>query len=444
LSGKGANVDPDPAEPSAYARAQAYLFGLKSGGPRYGIDRMRLLSEALGHPERAVPCVHIAGTNGKGSTAALLESIVRSAGWRVGLYTSPHLVRLGERVQVDRRPLSDPDIAAFVEELRPAAERVAARGGPDLHPTFFEFMTAMAFLRFARARCDLAVVEVGLGGRLDATNIVEPEVCAITSIGLDHCEYLGDTIPQIAAEKAGIIKPGVPVVIGRMPPDAEATIRRIAGDRGSRVVSVAEEFGEDIGGYPRTSLAGDYQRWNAATASLVARLLPERFRLTLETVSAGLAAADWPGRWQRSKVGERTVIFDASHNPEGASVLDTNLGRLVSETGRKPVVVAGALGQDRGRALLAVVCRHARELHLAVPNQSRALSHAELVALVPPWYTGRVVRSTVEGLFPGPGLCRAGDLGDVVVVTGSIYLVGEVLARLEPSRGPDEGRLQDF
>jgi dihydrofolate synthase/folylpolyglutamate synthase len=405
---------------------------------------MRLLSDALGRPERAVPCIHVAGTNGKGSVSAMLEAILRASGGRTGLYTSPHLVRLGERVQVDRRILSEDEIIAYVGELQPVADSLESKGGPDDRPSFFEFMTAMAFLQFARKRCDFSVIEVGLGGRLDATNIVEPEASVVTSLGMDHCDMLGNTLESIASEKAGIIKPGRPVVIGRMPPEAEATVRGMALSRGARVISVREEFGEDVARYPRTNLECDYQRWNAATATLAAGLLPSRYGVSPESIASGLGSVDWPGRWQRTELGGRLAILDASHNPEGAGVLDANLSGLRRETGKSPVAVVGALGEMRARPLLEVLCRHCHEINLVVPNQARASSHAELEALIPGTYVGRVIRSTVEGLFPGPGTCTAGGPDDVLVVTGSIYLLGEVLARLEPQRGPGEGRLQDF
>ena len=224
---------------SDYAAVQDYLFSLKARGPKFGIDRMRGFAAALRHPEKAVPVIHVAGTNGKGSVSAMLEAILRAGGLRTGLYTSPHLVRLGERVQVDRRQLTPDEIVTYTAELRPVAERVSAEA-PEDHPSFFEFMTAMAFLQFARQKCDVAVIEVGMGGRLDATNIVNPEVAVITSIGLDHCEFLGDTLAKIAAEKAGIIKPGRPVVIGRLPAEAEAVIRDIAAERGAPVHAVRE------------------------------------------------------------------------------------------------------------------------------------------------------------------------------------------------------------
>ena len=429
---------------TGYAAVQDYLFGLKTAGVKFGVDRMQILAAALGNPERAVPCVHVAGTNGKGSVSAMLESVLRASGLRTGLYTSPHLVRLGERVQVDRRILSEEEITAYVGELQPVADRISSAGGPDDRPSFFEFMTAMAFLQFARRRCDCSVIEVGLGGRLDATNIVEPQVSVVTSIGLDHCEMLGETFGAIAAEKGGIIKAGCPVVLGRMPPEAEATLRALAASRGARVLSVREHFGDDISRYPATSLEGDYQRWNAATATLAAGLLTPAFGVSGESIRAGLQAVDWPGRWQRANLGGRLTILDVSHNAEGAGVLDDNLTRLRAETGRAPVAIVGVLGAVRARPLLEVLCRHCRELHLVVPHQPRASTHAELESLVPGGFPGRIVRSTVEELFPAPGVCTAGARDDVLVVTGSIYLLGEVLARLEPHRGLGEGRLQDF
>ena len=428
---------------AGYAPVQEYLFSLKAGGMKFGVDRMRLLVEALGHPERRYPVVHVAGTNGKGSVAAMLDAILHAAGWRTGLYTSPHLVKLGERVQVSRHLLREDEIVAYVNELRPVADELA-RVNADDQPSFFEFMTAMAFLQFARRQVDLAVVEVGLGGRLDATNVVQPEVTVITSIGLDHCEMLGDQLEQIAAEKAGIIKPGRPLVLGRVPAVAERVIRAIAAERGAPVRSVREEFGEEIGNYPCTNLEGDYQRWNAATATLAAGLLPPRWQLTDEAVTQGLLRTNWPGRWQRLRVGGRRLILDASHNPEGAQVLDANLARLVEETGRKPAIMTGVLGESRARPLLEVIARHAREIHLVVPHQGRACGYDALEHCLPAGFRGRVEHTTVADVFPAPDRCTIGGPEDTVVITGSIYLIGEVFERIEPGRGVGEGRLQDF
>lgn len=418
-----------------YAEVAARLFARRAEGPRFGIDRMRLLAAALGHPERSVPCLHVAGTNGKGSVSAMLDAILRAAGWRTGLYTSPHLVHLGERVQVDRHPLTEDEIIAFAAELEPVAVRLGAADAGDA-PAFFELMTAMAFLQFARKSCDVSVIEVGLGGRLDATTIITPEVAVITSIAMDHCEILGDTLGQIAAEKAGIIKPGRPVVVGRVPPEAEAVIARIAAERGAPVRWVRRVYGDDLAAYPRTSLEGDYQRWNAATATLAAEALDARWRITPGVIRSGLAAVDWPGRWQRTRAGERLVILDSSHNPEGAAVLSSNLARLVAETGRRPVVITGILGATRARPLLAAIAEHAREIVLVPPDQPRACSVEELRALIPPAFTGSVRAGRVGALFPAPGRCAAGSPDEVVVVTGSLYLLGEVLARFRPADGP--------
>jgi dihydrofolate synthase/folylpolyglutamate synthase len=420
---------------SDYASVAEYLCGLKAGGVKFGIDRMKQLAGVLGHPERSYPVIHVAGTNGKGSVAAMLESIFRTAGHRTGLYTSPHLVKLGERVQVDRRLLTEAEIVAYTAELKPAADLISAHS-PDERPTFFEFMTAMAFLQFQRKKVDIAVVEVGMGGRLDATNVVLPEVSVITSIGLDHCAELGDTLGKIAREKAGIIKPGRPVVVGRLPPEAEAVVREVAGKNNAPVHSVREFYGEELSGYPLSNLEGDYQRWNSATAELV--------KPTEKIVAQGLLQVNWPGRWQRTSIGGRPLILDASHNPEGALMLEHNLQRLVAEKARKPVIVAAALGEFRARALLDVLVRYAREIHIITPRQARATPFEEMLTLVPPEHRHLVYRATVESVFPNPSHCTLGGPDDTIVVTGSIYLLGEVLERIEPGRGAGEGRLQDF
>jgi dihydrofolate synthase/folylpolyglutamate synthase len=417
-----------------YAAVATRLFGRKAEGSRFGIDRMRLLAAALGHPERAVPCLHVAGTNGKGSVSAMLDAILRAAGWRTGLYTSPHLVHLGERVQVDRHPLTEDEIIAYGAELEPVAARLGATDSGDT-PAFFELMTAMAFLQFSRKACDVSVIEVGLGGRLDATSVVTPEVAVITSIAMDHCEILGDSLGQIAAEKAGIIKPGRPLVVGRVPREAEAVIARIAAERGAPVRWVRQVYGDDLAAYPRTSLEGDYQRWNAATATLAAEALDARWRLSPGVVHAGLAAVDWPGRWQRVRAGGRLVILDSSHNPEGAAVLSSNLARLVAETGRRPVVITGILGSVRARPLLAAIAEHAAEIVLVPPDQPRACTVEELRELIPAAFSGPVRAGRVDTLFPEGGACDAGPPDGVVVVTGSLYLLGEVLTRFRPADG---------
>lgn len=419
-------------EPAGYRALVDQLYALKPRGTRLGIDRMRPLAAALGHPERTMPVVHVAGTNGKGSVAAMIEAMLRAAGWRVGLYTSPHLVHLGERVQVNRERLTEEEIVGLAAELAPISKRIEAEEGAELRPSFFEMMTAMALLKFSRARCDIAVLEVGLGGEFDATNIVEPEVGVITSIGLDHCEWLGNSIAEIARAKAGIIKTGRTVVLGRMPLAAERVMRETAERRNARCVSVRDVFGEEIEAYPRPALAGAYQRWNAGTAVLAARALGERWRMNEDAIATGLANVAWPGRWDVRQVSGRTLILDASHNPEGAATLDANLAQLRLETGRQPIVVFGVLGVERARPLLDVICRHARALYLIEPRDVRAVPVERLQSLVPREFSGAVVADRVSRLFAG-GRCDAGEAGDVVVVTGSIYSLGEVMAHLEQS-----------
>ncbi len=427
-----------------YEAVTSYLFGLKAThGLKFGIDRMRLFAEALGHPEKSLSLVHVAGTNGKGSVVAMLDAILHAAGWRTGMYTSPHLVKLGERVQVDRQPLTSREITDFVRELRPIAEKLA-NGDLEDHPSFFEFVTAMAFLQFARKRCDIGLVEVGLGGRLDATNVLTPIVSVITSIGLDHCEMLGSTHGEIASEKSGIIKRGCPLVMGRLDPESEAVVRAKAAQMEATVYSVRDLFGDDVEKYPHTNLEGDYQRWNAATATLTARVLGEKWRITEGVISRGLTHVDWSGRWQRVRMGSRLMILDSSHNPEGAKVLDDNLARLIKETGRKPVVITGALGVARAGALLATIGKHAHEIHLVVPSQARACTHEQLESMLPAEFTGEVHRTDLPTLFPDPSQCTAGGPDDVLVLTGSIYLIGEVMALLAPEHGVGEGSLQDF
>jgi dihydrofolate synthase/folylpolyglutamate synthase len=423
----------------------SYLCGLKQQGVQLGLDRMQGFVAALGHPQDRVPVVHIAGTNGKGSVAAMLEAIFRGAGWRTGLYTSPHLVHLGERIQVDREPLTAAELTERVRELQPLVERHVMGGGAAARPTYFEFMTALAFVHFAQMHCDIAIIEVGMGGRLDATNVVNPEVSVITSIGLDHTEFLGGTLEAIAAEKAGIIKRGRPVVLGPLRPEAERVIRAAAEAQYAAVASVREEFSDDITNYPRTNLPGEFQRANAATAQLVARQFDSVWRIGDAHVARALQAVDWPARWQRLEIGGRQVVIDGSHNRDGAAVLEQTLAELARETKQRPVVAVGVLGASRARPLLEVIGRHAAEIRLLRAKQLRACTVEELRALIPANFRGSVVPSTLGELFPSPGACLPGVAPAVpLVVTGSIYLAGEALAAIDPTRGPVEHELQDF
>ena len=398
----------------------AWLTDLRAGGSRLGIERMRALAAALDLGPRlaGIPVLHVAGTNGKGSTCALIESVQRAHGRRTGLYTSPHLIRLGERVRLDGSPLPDDDLLALAARIRPAAERLAA-ATPELAPTFFELMTALAFLAFAEAGVDVAILETGLGGRLDATNVCQPAVTAITSIGLDHQDHLGETRELIAAEKAGILKPGIPCVLGRLPPEAERVVRARAAELGCPV-HLAAPAGADL---PEVGLEGEHQRVNGAVALRVCGLASAVLPIDAARARAGLLKVDWPARWQRLGLADgRQLIVDASHNEEGARMLEPLLAAL-----GRPTVVVGATGSNRAQPLLAAVARHAGRILLVEPSSERATPLAELERLLGP-ANCPVVRARVADLFPAPGVCAAP--GDPVVVVGSLYLAGEVLGRL--------------
>ena len=408
------------------AETLRWLTGLRNLGSRLGVDRMRLLSARLGHPERAQPCFHIAGTNGKGSTSAMIEAIQRAHGRRTGLYTSPHLVQIGERIQVDRAPLPDNAVVALAERLRPHYEAIRAED-PENAPTFFELITAAALLEFAERKVDVAVLETGLGGRLDATNVCAPEVCVITSIGLDHQEYLGPTLAAIAGEKAGILKPGVPCVVGDVPPEAEAVIVARAREVGAPLHFVRDRF---AAGLPETNLAGAHQRRNAG-AALLACELATRLPVDDAKARAALRSVEWAGRWQEFRLADgRRLIVDGSHNEEGIRAVAPLLAALPS-----PTIIVGALGVDRARPLVAAAAKSAGKLVLVRPDNERACSVEELAALVPADFRGEVRAASVAELFPSPATCVAA--GEAIVVLGSLYLVGEVLARLRGHGLPD-------
>jgi dihydrofolate synthase/folylpolyglutamate synthase len=426
-----------------YQQTTGWLFNLKNRGAKFGIDRMRLLVEALDNPQNKFPAILVAGSNGKGSTAAMLESIYRANGKRTGLYTSPHLVRLGERVQVDRVPLGEEAICRYTERLAPIATKLAG-DEPDDHPSFFEFMTAMAFLEFQERKVDIGIIEVGLGGRLDATNVVQPELSVITSISLEHTEILGDTLEKIAMEKGGIIKNGTPVVLGLMPAGAEKVLRAIAKERYAPVYSVRERFGENLDDYPLTNLPGPHQRANAALALLASEILHGKFPVDVDTTRHALQHASWAARWQVFELSrQRKLIVDATHNAEGASVVEPLLRKLRDETGRCPLVITGILGLERAMPLLAMLSRYAKGFWLVQPNQERASSFEAMENCIPADFEGTVTRSDVFSLFPQAGACALGEPGDTILVIGSVYLAGEVLGQFLAGSSGVESHLQD-
>jgi len=425
----------------SYEDAKNWLYSLKNQGTTYGIERMEVFAELLGNPQDSYPSIHIAGTNGKGSTAAMLESLFRTHGYKTGLSTSPHLVRQGERIQVNREILSEEKILEHTRELKVVWDSIADE---TMRPSFFEFMTAMAFLHFQRSQVDIAIVEVGLGGRLDATNILKPESAVITSVGMDHCEILGDTLKSIAWEKAGIVKRGVPTVIGRLPDEAREEVARVCKERGSPLISIENSFSSEES-YPKTNLPGGYQRINAATAMLVAQSLKERFALDEDRCRDALKKVEWPARWDVRRMNYRDIIFDVSHNEEGSRWLESNLSDRMAKGGLPLDVVVGIMGDYRARSIMPVIARFARSITLVMPQQSRSSSFDSLEACVPDDFQGEINRGSIEELFPGKGECSLDWPDDhAVLVTGSIYLIGEIWERYYEASPVGQGMLQDF
>ena len=395
-----------------------WLTNLRNLGSALGLERTQLLLERLGDPQNSCPYFHIAGTNGKGSTSVMIESIQRAHGRRTGLYTSPHLIELGERIQINREPISEKRLIALVEQLREHYNSLH-QTHPELDATFFELMTAVAWTEFRERKVDLAIIETGLGGRLDATNIGRPEVCVITSIGLDHQEYLGNTIAEIAAEKAGILKSGIPCVVGFVPPEAEVVIVNRAKQVSAPLYFVRDRFKDEL---PLTNLKGQHQCQNAG-AALLACELANAFPINSHTARTALQNIEWLARWQEIKLEDgRTLIVDGSHNEEGIASTAALLCELKS-----PSIVLGSLSLVRAEALIKTVAESAGEIILVSIDHERTIAADDLKKFIPKSFLGRTKIASVEDLFPAPQQCLVS--GPTVVVIGSLYLAGEVLAR---------------
>jgi len=410
---------------------------------KFGLGNITILAEDLGQPQRSSPCVHIAGTNGKGSTAAMLESILRAAGLRTGLYTSPHLESINERIRINGENISDQDFAAAWSRVHSSIEALMASGRLTAHPTFFECITAISFLAFAQHQVDFAIYEVGLGGRLDATNIVAPEIAIITPIDFDHENFLGHSIQEIAAEKAGIIKPGAWVVSASERPEARAVIARRCAEIDARLVEVdatarlenvqsADGLYRAVAAFTHSrkqltltpSLPGRFQIRNALTAAIATRLLAERgFPLPDDAIERGIAAANWPGRLERLAT-QPDLYLDGAHNPAGAR----ELLKFWKENydGRRIFLVYGAMRDKAVDEISGLLFPHATAVVLTEPSQPRAIS-ASLLAEI----TSHDAKETVIVRDPREALEAALQLAgprDVVFVTGSLYLVGELRA----------------
>jgi dihydrofolate synthase/folylpolyglutamate synthase len=396
----------------AYADLLARLAGVRALGVELGLDRMRLALARLGDPQTRFAAVQIAGTNGKGSTAAMAEAVLREAGLRTGLYSSPHLARFSERIRVAGREV-DGDRLAALDRLVAATE---------VPLTYFEVATALAFLAMAEAGVEVAVLETGLGGRLDAVTTCAPCATAITSIGIDHTGYLGDTLTAIAGEKAGIMKPGVPCFVGRVPPEADHELARAAAAAGAPLFRLGPDFAR-----PRFSigLAGEHQADNAALAVELARAAGSRVGRPIDdqALARGLAGVRWPGRCEW--VGG-DLLFDCAHNADGAGALAAALATLAP--GRRAVLVVSIVDDKDPEAMLAALAPAAAAIVTTRSDNPRALP-ATALATVAARFTADAVACDDPDAALAEARRRAGP-GGVVVVCGSMFLVGQLRARV--------------
>ena len=417
---------------------------------------------SLGHPERHFAAVHVGGTNGKGSVSTMLAEILRAGGWRVGLYTSPHLVSFRERIQVNRRLISEEEVVRLVAKLRdqgragvsPAprssrqssataearqrdhtnycADSVGA-GRRDACPTFFEFVTVMALKYFAEKECDLVIWETGLGGRLDATNIVTPLASIITNIGIEHSEWLGDTYEKIAAEKAGIIKPDVPVITAARPGEGLEVIASVAQEKRapSTVVDVAQIRRPPLDNL-ELPLHGAHQRLNAATAVAAVHVLGNQLSVSDDVLRRGLLAVDWPGRMQRVPTASgQTVLLDGAHNPASADALRAALQAEFPDA--KPAIIFGVFRDKDSASMCHSLAPLAGRILLTPVHSERTEDPARLVAAC----REANPRASIEVSTSLAGALERAGSEPFVVITGSLYLVGEAmeLLGLSPANG---------
>jgi dihydrofolate synthase / folylpolyglutamate synthase len=429
-----------------YNEAVRYLLTLgrelaaptQAAAAKFDLENIDVLAERLGRPERAYPCAHIAGTNGKGSTAAFLESILRCAGFSTGLNTSPHLETINERIRVNGEEIGDRAFAETFSRIHSTIEELLAEGGLRAHPTYFECVTAMAFAYFARQRVEFAVFEVGLGGRLDATNIVRPVVTILTRIDFDHENFLGHSLAEIAGEKAGIVKQGVPVVLAEQHSEARNVALGRARELSAPVIETAEAYRlEPLGGEgalrviesatnwscevaPR--LRGRFQRQNALNAVAAARILQKRgFRIASEAIENGIASAVWPGRLERLQEAPE-LYLDGAHNPGAARELAAFWSEQLP--GKRIWLVYGALRDKAVDEIAGLLFPRAAQVILSEPRTSRAISARQLEEITAHHAMSTHVIADAEAAVEY-ALTHASS-NDAVFVTGSLYLVGQI------------------
>jgi dihydrofolate synthase/folylpolyglutamate synthase len=419
------------------------LFALENFGIKLGLHNMQTLCDALGHPERSFASLHVAGTNGKGSVTAFAHRALLSQGIRAARYVSPHLVDLSERFMIGASPVDAHTLQQAADDVLACVDRLKAEGTLTVTPTFFEVTTAMAFEMFCRAGVEVAVIEVGLGGRFDATNVITPAVAAITTIGMDHQQHLGTTIAAIAREKAGIIKSGVPVVIGDLPADAVAVVRTVAEQQGSDVVSAHADVHAEVtmaDGRARVSLATPEGRYGPLTLSLrgshqvgnaiVAIRLLETARtrgiaISGDAIEQALTTTAWPARLELIAVDHgRRVLIDAAHNPDGAEALAAYLREQHPE--RLPLVISVMRDKDIDQILATLVPVSSDVIATRAPSL-RAIPEEELARKVADVQVreGRVP-AVMAITDPAAAVAAALERSNIVCVAGSIFLAGAV------------------
>jgi dihydrofolate synthase / folylpolyglutamate synthase len=417
-----------------YREAVQFLTDLQLFGSNFGLERAFKLAELAGSPQQQLRFIHVAGTNGKGSVCAMLESIYRAHGLRVGLYTSPHLVTFRERIQVNRSLISEADVARLASDVQKWLPHFSAE-----RPTFFEAATVMALRYFAEQRCDLVIWETGLGGRLDATNIVTPVASVITNVQFDHEKWLGPTLADIAREKAGIIKPGVPVITAVDDFQALSVLARTAAENRAPLTVVSPET---LGFYAHLigacALHGPHQQVNAAVALATVDALRRHWPVTEEECRTGLGNVSWHGRFQRLQRGRQEIIIDGAHNPDGAAALVGTVRH--SFEGEPLTVIAGILEDKNWQAVIDLLASVATELVLVPVNTPRTCQPEtlrEFVAQRRPELKVRAEPSLETALASVQSAPR-------VIIAGSLYLIGEALERLEPGAHASERALNDW
>jgi dihydrofolate synthase / folylpolyglutamate synthase len=418
---------------ATYSETLERIYNLRGGEIDLRLDRMDLALSLFDHPEKKFPSFHIAGTNGKGSTAAMLHRILSLAGYRTALYTSPHLVSFTERMRIDDSEISPDAVTELAEEVRVTA---AAANVPL---TFFEYITVMAFIYFARQKIDVAVVEVGLGGRLDATNLVVPVVSVITTISKDHEAYLGTDLVSIAREKGGIIKHGIPVVVGAMPAGITELFRDMAKERCSPCyffgpnfrISLKNTGDFDYTGIKRNyvslslALRGRHQRNNAAVGLAALELGSEAFPVSEDVVREGLKTVAWPGRFEVIRENP-TVILDGAHNGEGVSALAAEVEEY--RQGRKLKLLFASMEDKDWRLMLETLTRFTNEVVLTRVSMERSADPQLMAKQLRNKISYRVIEDPRQGL---EFILKSTRPSDIVLVTGSLYLLGEIRSVLQ-------------